>query len=145
MIEIKSVFQLYNGYTKTAFLRRYHMNFHQHLEENIMSRRNKMIKVSSESVALKEIREKANLSLRKLADLMDLSFARVHQMESGKENVNEEYVRKFLKATGHNWEDWLTRISKTRPSDALRNKCHEALDAIEPSKLQLIYGLLTSV
>ena len=61
-----------------------------------MSRRNKIIKVSSESVALKEMREKANLSLRKLADLMNLSFARVHQMESGKENVNEEYVRKFF-------------------------------------------------
>ena len=110
-----------------------------------MSRRNKIIKVSPESVALKEMREKAKLSLRKLADLMNLSFTRVHQMESGKENVNEEYVRRFLKATGHTWEDWSARICKTRPSDALRIKCHEALDSIEPSKLQLIYGLLTSV
>lgn len=110
-----------------------------------MSRRNKIIKVSPESVALKEIREKSNLSLRKLADLMDLSFARVHQMESGKENVSEEYVRKFLKATNHTWEEWSKKVGKDRSSDALRKKCHEALDAIEPSKLQLIYGLLTSV
>lgn len=71
-----------------------------------MSRRNKIIKVSSESAALKEMREKKGHSLRKLADLMDLSFMRVHQMESGRENVNEEYVRKFLKATDHSWEEW---------------------------------------
>lgn len=110
-----------------------------------MSRRNKITKVSPESVALKEMREKAGLSLRKLADLMDYSFSRVHQLESGKEDVSEEYVRKFLKATGHTWKDWSARVNRDRPSDALRNKCHEALDAIEPSKLQLIYGLLTSV
>lgn len=110
-----------------------------------MSRRNKIIKVSLESVVLKEIREGANLSLRKLADMMNLSFMRVHQMESGRENVNEEYVRKFLKATGHSWEDWNKRTAKKKPQDALRIKCHEALDTIEPSKLHLIYGLLTSV
>jgi transcriptional regulator with XRE-family HTH domain len=110
-----------------------------------MSRRNKIIKVSSESAALKEMREKKGHSLRKLAELMDLSFMRVHQMESGRENVNEEYVRKFLKATDHSWEDWNKRTSKKRPQDDLRIKCHEALDTIEPSKLQLIYGLLTSV
>lgn len=110
-----------------------------------MSRRNKIIKVTSESAALKEMREKCGLSLRKLADLMGISFMRVHQMESGRDNVSEEYVRKFLKATGHSWEDWNKKTAKKNPHDALRIKCHEALDAIEPSKLQLIYGLLTSV
>ncbi len=34
-----------------------------------MSRRNKIKKVSRESIALKELRENAGLSLRKLADL----------------------------------------------------------------------------
>ena len=83
--------------------------------------------------------------LRKLADLMDLSFSRVHQMESGKENVTEEYVRRFLKATDYTWEEWIKKTHRTKPSDALRAKCHEALDSIEPSKLKMIYGLLTSV
>lgn len=110
-----------------------------------MSKRNKIIKVSTESAVLKDMREKKTLSLRKLADLMDLSFMRVHQMESGRENVSEEYVRKFLKATGYSWEDWNKRTAKKRPQDDLRIKCHEALDSIEPSKLHLIYGLLTSV
>jgi len=110
-----------------------------------MSRRNKEIKVGPESVTLKEMRENAGLSIRKLADLMDLSFSRVHQMESGRENVSEEYVRKFLKATGHSWAEWLKKTDAGKFQDDLRIKCHEALDTIEPYKLHLIYGLLTSV
>jgi len=66
-------------------------------------------------------------------------------MESGKENVTEEYVRRFLKATDNTWEEWIKRTHRSKPSDALRAKCHEALDSIEPSKLKMIYGLLTSV
>lgn len=88
-----------------------------------MSKRNKIIKVSTESAALKELRENEGLSLRKLAELMDLSFMRVHQT----------------------WEDWNKKTASINPHDALRIKCHEALDSIEPSKLQLIYGLLTSI
>lgn len=37
-------------------------------------------KVSRESIVLEEFRENAGLSLRRLADLMGLSFMRVHQM-----------------------------------------------------------------
>lgn len=110
-----------------------------------MSKRNIITKVNTESIALKEMRQNASLSLRKVADLMGLSFSRVHQMESGKENVTEEYVRRFLKATENTWEEWIKRTQRSKPSDALRAKCHEALDSIEPSKLKMIYGLLTSV
>jgi transcriptional regulator with XRE-family HTH domain len=119
--------------------------FSLNLGGNYMSKRNKIIKVSTESAALKELRENEGLSLRKLAELMDLSFMRVHQMESGRENISEEYVRKFLKATGYSWEDWNKKTASINPHDALRIKCHEALDSIEPSKLQLMYGLLTSI
>lgn len=91
------------------------------------------------------MRENAGLSIRKLADLMDLSFSRVHQMESGRENISEEYIRKFLKATGNSWGEWLKKTDSGKFQEDLRVKCHEALDTIEPHKLHLIYGLLTSV
>lgn len=109
-----------------------------------MSKRNKIIKLSVESIALKDLRENAGLSLRKLADLMDLSFVRIHQMESGREDIPEEYVRKFLKATDYSWEQWLKRTRRKKPSDAIRVKCHQALDSIDPSKLKMIYELLKS-
>ena len=109
-----------------------------------MSKRNKVIKVGAESTTLKAMRENAGLSLRKLADLMDFSFSRVHQMESGRENVTEEYVRKFLKATGHSWAEWLSRTNEENFLEDLRHKCHEALNSIETSKLKMIYELLTS-
>ena len=108
-----------------------------------MSRRNKTISVSVESIALKEMRIKANLSVRKLADEMNISFARVHQMESGRDDVHESYVKEFLNATGFSWSDWQ---SETRGKDSfseLRSKCHEALDLVDSSKLKAIYKLLS--
>lgn len=107
-----------------------------------MSKRNKEINVGAESLTLKEMRENSGLSIRKLADLMDLSFSRVHQMESGRENINEEYVQKFLKVTNHSWHEWTKRTDEGKFRDDLRMKCHETLDAIEPSKLNIIYELL---
>jgi len=118
------------------------MNFKQITEVFFMSKRNKEIKVGAESLTLKEMRENAGLSVRKLADLMDLSFSRVHQMESGRENVNEEYVQKFLKATNYSWSEWNKRTDAGKFRDELRVKCHEALDTIEPSKLDIMYEFL---
>lgn len=110
-----------------------------------MSKRNKIIKVSAESIALMEMRKKANLSIRKLADEMNISFSRVHQMESGKDDVNESYLKRFLEATGFSLEDWQHETGGRDLLSELRSKCHEALDQIDKSKLQLIYSLLTSV
>ncbi|GAB4024292.1 MAG: hypothetical protein Fur0010_27600 [Bdellovibrio sp.] len=107
-----------------------------------MSKRNKEINVGAESLTLKEMRENSGLSIRKLADLMNLSFSRIHQMESGRENVNEEYVQKFLKVTNHSWLEWIKRTDEGKFRDDLRVKCHETLDTIEPRKLNIIYEFL---
>ena len=73
-----------------------------------------------------------------------MSFTRVHQMESGRENVSEAYLEKFLKALGLNWDDWTVEINGRGENEVLREKCHEILDSIEPSKLELIHGLLSN-
>lgn len=79
-----------------------------------MSKRNKLIIETPECLALKALRMKAGLSLRKLADLMDISFVRVHQWESGRDEVTKEYIAKFLKATGQYQIDWESEIKRPR-------------------------------
>lgn len=108
-----------------------------------MSKRNKIVVMSPEAEALKKLRIKSDLSLRKLADKMNLSFTRVHQMESGRENVSEEYIGKFLDVLDLNWDDWNSYFGEEDELSDLRRKCHQILDTIEPSKLELIYGLIT--
>ena len=52
--------------------------------------------MTKEAELLKKLRIDADLSLRKLADMMNLSFTRVHQMESGREDISDEYIDLFL-------------------------------------------------
>jgi len=108
----------------------------------LMSSRNKIVAMTKESEALKKLRINSGKSLRKLADLMNLSFVRVHQMESGRDNVTDDYIEKFLGALKLNWDDWDNQFSGKDELHTLRRKCHDRLDEIEPSKLELIYGLL---
>ena len=108
-----------------------------------MSKRNKTINQSPESEALKALRKKSDLSLRKLADAMNISFTRVHQMESGRENIPKEYISKFLNTLELTWDDWNYQTNKRDKSYGLRDKCHELLNSIKPSKLEKAYDLLT--
>ncbi|MBC96340.1 MAG: hypothetical protein CME63_01210 [Halobacteriovoraceae bacterium] len=108
-----------------------------------MSKRNKIVETSPESEALKALRQKDGLSLRKLADLMEISFTRVHQMESGRDVIPKEYIVKFLEALDLSWQDWIFQLEKRDKNYGLRDRCHELLDNLEPSKLEKAYELIT--
>jgi len=109
-----------------------------------MSKRNKFVVMSAEAETLKKLRLKSDLSLRKLSDKLNISFARVHQLESGRENISEEYIDKFLAALSLNRDDWNFAIGGRDEIYDLREKCHHILDSIQPSKLELIYELLSN-
>ncbi len=108
-----------------------------------MSKRNKVVKISSESEALKHLREKNGLSLRKLADKMAISFARAHQMESGREDISKEYIDKFLAALNLTWEDWCYNLGQKEldlsMDNHFREECIELIWMLEPSKLENAY------
>lgn len=75
-----------------------------------MSKRNQIIKETAESLALKELRNHSGLSARKLAEQMKVSHTRVYQMESGREDITEEYIEKFLEAVQVSRVDWNKEI-----------------------------------
>jgi len=126
-----------------------------------MSKRIKYIINSPESLALKKLREKSGLSLRKLADLMDVSFTRVHQLESGRDEVTNGYIEKFLSVTGLNQDDWVFAVSGSpkrkvtfrdvpknvnhHEIEDIRIQCLKIISKLHPNKLKLALELLSSI
>ncbi len=109
-----------------------------------MSKRNQKIKLTKEAKALKRMRVESNLSLRKLGDRMNLSFTRIHQMESGREDISQEYIDLFLEAIGKNRCVWKKYLGSPPPVLSLREKCQRVLENVEDDKLEIIYGILSS-
>lgn len=107
-----------------------------------MSKRNQIIKETKESKALKALRIKADLGIRKLAQRMNYSHTRIHQFESGRENINEAYIQIFLEAAGYSLYEWNIEVGAGSTAYSLRDQCHDLLDSIDIEKLELVYGLL---
>lgn len=108
-----------------------------------MSKRNKIVLESADSKALKKLREQSDLSIRKVADRMGISKSRVSQMESGRDDIPKEYIVKFLEALELSWQDWVYQVEKGDKSYGIRDRCHELLDKLEPSKLEKAHELIT--
>ena len=110
-----------------------------------MSKRNQIIKETKESKALKTLRIKADLGIRKLAQKMNYSHTRVHQFETGRENINEAYIQIFLEATGFTGEVWSNIVGAGKESCSVRTKCQSILIGLESDKLELVYALLKNL
>lgn len=132
-----------------------------------MGKRNKLVIESPASKALMKLRNNAELSLRKLADRMDISFTRVHQLETGREEVGNEYITNFLRATGYSWDDWedelnIKPVVKSRVSQAraipdtpklnqcaggekTRIECLRIITKLSNQKLEVALELLTNI
>ena len=107
-----------------------------------MSNRNQIIIETRESKALKRLRIKNDLSLRKLADIMGYSFGRVHQFEQGREEINEEYLLKFLEAVQLKKTDWYEEIGEDIESVEKREKAKSLIMDMDSRKLDVIIGML---
>ena len=110
-----------------------------------MSERTKVKIITPESNTLKALRLKTGLSLRELAKVMNQSFSRVHQFESGREDITENYIKQFLEATKLTQEDWNFELSETDEFHELRKKCIQRIGEIEGTKLEIIYGMLANL
>lgn len=107
-----------------------------------MSKRNKITIITPESEALKRLRYKSDLSLRELSERMSYSFSRIYQIESGKENISETYIKKFLSTLEISWDEWNLEIQGHDEFHELRQKCKKLVDEIELKKLELLSRLL---
>lgn len=110
-----------------------------------MSKRNQIIKESAESLALKRLREASGQGIRRVAELMDLSHTRVHQMESGREDITEEYIEKFLDTVQVSRGDWNKEIGIRECNGDLREKCFDLVCSIKKEKLKTLHNILLSL
>ncbi len=110
-----------------------------------MSLRNKIVHDTPESKALKELRQKREMSLQKLADLMLVSKQLPYLMECGRADITAEYVVKFLQALDYTLADFEHLVGKEVENNGsgLRQHCHDKLDQIEDSKLEKIFDYLS--
>jgi len=110
-----------------------------------MSPRNKIVHETPESKALKELRQKREMSLQKLADLLQVSKQIPYFMESGRGHISSEYVVKFLDALDYTLADFEHLVGKeaANKGPGLRQRCHDKLDKIEDSKLEKIFDYLS--
>lgn len=113
-----------------------------------MGRRTKIISITKESEALKKLRMLSGLSVRKLADELNVSHTLVSHIECGRANVSESYVEKFLKVLNFSREDFEIAVSGGRKSKSfVKNKmtedCYDKLKNLSEDKLKLLHSILS--
>jgi transcriptional regulator with XRE-family HTH domain len=108
-----------------------------------MSKRNKEIILTSESKALKKLRTDHDYSLAEVSRLMNISRTRVHQMESGKENIGSSYIDNFLTALNIERVTW--EIVALGSYDQARNECILLIKGLDNSKLEALLKILKSL
>ena len=107
-----------------------------------MSKRNKIILETRESRDLKKLRIDKGLSLSQVAKLLNVSKTRVHQMESGRENVTKEYVDQFLKAVSYSKDVWNKKSKQKINNMSKYDECHVLIDQINEDKIDFVLQFL---
>jgi transcriptional regulator with XRE-family HTH domain len=106
-----------------------------------MSKREQKIKITNESKTLKKLRLKANLSVRILAEKMQLSKSRVHQMEQGRGEITPSYVSKFLEATLFSETEWI-KLAPPKSITDHKADCILIIQSLPKSKLRAALNYL---
>lgn len=112
-----------------------------------MGRRTKFISITKESEALKKLRMLSGLSVRKLANDLNVSHTLVSHLELGRANVNRAYVDKFLKVLNFSYEDWEIAVtggkkSKSFVKNRMTEDCYDKLKNLSEEKLKLLHSIL---
>lgn len=110
-----------------------------------MGKRTKKVFETPESKALKGLRIKREISLKKLADKMGVSKSLVHQVECGRADISDEYLKKILYALDYSYSDFEFLAGKRRKENdsGFREKCLAIIEDLEESKMESLFILLS--
>lgn len=115
-----------------------------------MGRRTKVIKVTKESKALKQLRMMKGLSVRKLANLLNVSHTLVSHLELGRANITEAYIEKFLEAVALSLEDWNVALgggkkAQNQARSRITDDCLKKLKDLPEDKLRILNSILNGM
>lgn len=103
------------------------------------------IKETKESKALKAMREFRGKSVRELATVLGISHASVHQFESGRADITDEYRNRFLTNLGFTQDEWGMFLEDEQNIEAIRGRCQRFLHDSCPLKLKKIYNYILTL
>lgn len=106
-------------------------------------KRNRKIELSREAEVLKKMRELRSLSVRNVGDMLNVSFTTVSHMENGRATIHDEYLNKFLVALEFSRADFKEFMGGRLKDEALRLKCFQLMEKMEPSKLEKVFAVLS--
>ncbi|MFP5491417.1 MAG: helix-turn-helix domain-containing protein [Bacteriovoracia bacterium] len=99
---------------------------------------------TSETKALRAMREYRGISVRELGDLLKKSHTSIHSLENGKANVEASYVDAFLAALNFTRRDWETFKKAGEKIDELRHDCLRLLYEAHPERISAIHTFIKS-
>jgi transcriptional regulator with XRE-family HTH domain len=106
-------------------------------------KRNRKIELSREAEVLKKMRELRSMSVRNVGDMLNVSFTTVSHMENGRATIHDEYLNKFLEALEFSRADFKEFMGGRLKDEALRLKCLQLVEKMEPSKLEKVFAVLS--
>lgn len=97
---------------------------------------------TKEAKALKAMREFRGVSVRRLSEKLNMSHSAVHQLETGRANIQDEYIQRFIAALNYTSRDWSIFLCETHELDELKQKCLTLVHEMQPYQFKKIYQLL---
>ena len=110
-----------------------------------MPKRSRLKVTSLESNALKRMRLLRSLSLRNAAKVIGVSPTLINHTENGRAPITEQYLLKFLTGLNFSRKDWDFFLSGDQKSEDYREKCMAILRYAQPSKLEVMYRVISNL
>ncbi len=107
-----------------------------------MAKRSRRKIETIESKMLKILRNSKGVSQRSLSVKMKISQTRINHMESGREDVTEEYVAQFLRGIGSNYGEWVKLFRQYELENELKEMCKNLIDQMDCKKVKIFYDLI---
>lgn len=99
--------------------------------------------MTKEARILKFLRESRNLSMRKVAPMMNISEATVNHCENGRRDLDKKMLLKFLNIYGYSWEQFQMFLDGNyEVPEHLRSECIDIINRLDVSKLKTIKSIL---
>ncbi|HLE12337.1 MAG TPA: helix-turn-helix transcriptional regulator [Bacteriovoracaceae bacterium] len=99
--------------------------------------------VTPESKILKELRNQKGLSQRQLAKRMNISQTKVNHTESGRSNVTQNYITKFLAAIDSDRKVWAKMLGLGDMENDLRIQCKAFIDQMDIKRVRVLFDFIS--
>lgn len=101
--------------------------------------------MTKEASVLKHLRESRKLSIRKAANVIGLSDAKLNHAENGRCDLNPALILKVLNGLGYSYEEFQSLVSGSVPLPTnVYSECVEILKRLDKEKLKTVKAILES-